>query len=47
MTVLGSSNSIENKDTISKIWTNWDTIMGFGRKYIVGKEEIARYAVCC
>ena len=25
--ILGSSNSAANKDTMSKIWTNWDTVI--------------------
>ena len=25
--ILGSSNSAANKDMMSKIWTNWDTII--------------------
>ena len=27
MPMLGSSNSAANKDMMSKIWTNWDTII--------------------
>ena len=36
--ILGSSTSATNKDMMSKIWTNGDTI-----ENIVGKGEIARY----
>ena len=32
MPIFGSSNSAENKDMISKIWTNGDTIIGLSRK---------------
>ena len=41
MPILGSANSEANKDTMSKILTNGDTI--FRVENIVGKEEIARY----
>ena len=27
MPILGPSNSAENNDMMSKIWTNWDTII--------------------
>ena len=40
---MGSSNSAANKDMISKIWTNGDTIIWLNKKNIVGKGEIARY----
>ena len=26
-TILGSSNSMANTDMMSKIWTNWDTVI--------------------
>ena len=39
MQILGSSNSVENKDVNSKIWTNGDTIICLSRK----KKEIVRY----
>ena len=41
MPILGSSNSTANKDMMSKIWTNGDTISDYVEN-IVGKEEIAR-----
>ena len=27
MPILSSSHSAANKDTLSKIWTNWDTVI--------------------
>ena len=33
MPILGSSNSAENKDIMSKIWTNEDTIIWLSRKH--------------
>ena len=27
MPILGSCNSTANKDILSKIWTNWDTVI--------------------
>ena len=38
MPILGSSNSVANKDKMSIIWTNRDLV-----ENIVGKEEIAHY----
>ena len=42
MPILGSSNSTANKDIMSKILTNGDTIF-WCVENIVGREEIARY----
>ena len=42
MPILGSSNSVANKNMMSKIWTNGDTIPDSEEK-IVGKGEIACY----
>ena len=42
MPILGFSNSVANKDMMSKIWTNGDTILSLSRN-IVGKGEIAHY----
>ena len=36
------SNSAANKDTMSKIWMNWDTLSDWVENN-VGKREIARY----
>ena len=33
MPILGSSNSAANKDMMSKIWTNEDTIICLDRKH--------------
>ena len=33
MPILGSSNSAANKDMMSKIWTNWDTVICLSRKH--------------
>ena len=33
MPILGSSNSAANKDMMSKIWTNGDTIIRLSRKH--------------
>ena len=42
MPILGSSNSVANKDMMSKIWTNGNTTFWLSRKHcVVGKEEIA------
>ena len=41
MPILGSSNSVANKDMMSKIWTNGLQLCD-GVENIVGKEEIAR-----
>ena len=41
MPILGSSNSAVNKDMMSKIWTNEDTIIWV--ENTEGKEEIVRY----
>ena len=43
MPILGSSNLTENKDILSKIWTNGDTVISDWVENIVGKGEIARY----
>ena len=40
MPISGSSNSTANKDMMSKIWTNGDTVVD-GVENIVGKGEIA------
>ena len=40
--MLGSSNSVANKDMMSKIWTNGDTSICLSEN-IVGKGEVARY----
>ena len=42
MPILGFSNSAANKDMMSKLWTNWDTIIRLNRK-LVGKGESACY----
>ena len=42
MPVLGSSNSVANKNMISKIWTNRVQLSDWVEN-IMGKEEIARY----
>ena len=31
--ILGSSNSASNKDMMSKIWTNGETIISLSRKH--------------
>ena len=41
MPILGSTNSTANKDMMSKIWKNGDTVIRV--ENIVGKGEIARY----
>ena len=33
MPILGSSNSAANKAMMSKIWTNWDTVIQLSRKH--------------
>ena len=33
MPILGSSSSAANKDMMSEIWTNWDTIICLSRKH--------------
>ena len=43
MPILGSCNSASNKDMMSKILTNGETIFLIEVENIVGKEEIARY----
>ena len=42
MPMLGSSNSVANKDIMSKIWTNRDTSVCLSEN-IVGKGEMALY----
>ena len=42
MPILGFSNLAANKDIMSKIWTNGDTILRLSIKYC-GKGEIAHH----
>ena len=42
MPILGSSNSVANKNVMSKIWTNGVQLSDYVEN-IVGKEESARY----
>ena len=42
MPIMGSSNPTANKDMISKLWTNEDTIILFSKKHW-GQEKIAYY----
>ena len=42
MPISGSSNSAPDKTMMSKIWTNWDTIIWWSRNF-EGKGEIACY----
>ena len=44
MPVLGSSNSAANKDMISKMWTNGDTV---GKVEIASFTEMFSKAACC
>ena len=46
MPILGSSNSVANKDMMAKIWTNGDTIICFGRKHYGQRRNCSLQAIC-
>ena len=43
--ILGSSNSAANKDMLSKIWTNGDTIILMSRKHCGKKRNCSLRAI--
>ena len=46
MPILGSSNSAANKDLMSKVWTNWDTIIRLSRKHCGKRTNCLLQAIC-
>ena len=45
MQILGSSNSVANKDIMSKIWTNGDTLISLSRKHCVKRRNCSLRAI--